>query len=147
MNYAALNLSFRGFAEAERGYRSALALDPKSYEAQLGLALALRGQIGKGDRHRIEEAAVALAKARQLDPKRPEAYYNEAILTQEFEAKDTEQTMIPALTKAKRLYRTFIERAGSDPAFAAGVTRAKERSQDIDDTIEFLRSGKTAAAP
>ena len=45
MNYAAVNLSFRGFKNAEDAYRSALKIKPNDYDAHLGLALALRGQI------------------------------------------------------------------------------------------------------
>src|SRR5262249_52778111 len=45
MNLAALNLHVRGFARAEEAYRAVLALRPNDYDARLGLALAIRGQI------------------------------------------------------------------------------------------------------
>ncbi|MGA7121169.1 MAG: hypothetical protein WBY94_13780, partial [Polyangiaceae bacterium] len=45
MNLAAINLSFRGFDKAEQAYRKALEMHPNDYDAHLGLALALRGQI------------------------------------------------------------------------------------------------------
>jgi len=45
MNLAAINLSFRGFDKAEAAYRKALEMHPNDYDAHLGLALALRGQI------------------------------------------------------------------------------------------------------
>src|SRR5262249_46516926 len=45
MNYAAVNLQFRGFKQAEEAYRAALRMRANDYDAHLGLALALRGQI------------------------------------------------------------------------------------------------------
>ena len=45
MNFAAVNLGFRGFEQAEAAYTKALAMRPNDYDAHLGLALALRGPI------------------------------------------------------------------------------------------------------
>ena len=145
MNYAAVNLSFRGFVEAEKAYRAALKLRPKTYEARLGLALAIRGQIRPGDPGKLTPKAQAeLNQAKKIDGARPETYYNEAILTQEFKAKGSEKAAIPMLKKAAGLYRQFISKAGGDPAFAEAVKRAKERSQDIEDTVKFIEEGQKA---
>ena len=89
MNYAAVNLQFRGFKQAESAYRQALKLKPKDYEVHLGLALAVRGQIGDSNFAKyLKEAENLLASAKKIDPSRPETYYNEAILTQEFKTKE-----------------------------------------------------------
>lgn len=145
MNYAAVNLSFRGFAEAEKSYREALKLRPNEYEARLGLALAIRGQIRPGDPGKLTEKAQAeLDAARKLEPNRPETYYNDAILTQEYRAKGDEKSSIPMLKKAADMYRQFIAKAGSEPQFAEAVKRAKERSTDIDDTVKFIEEGEAA---
>lgn len=147
MNYAAVNLSFRGFEEAEQAYRAALKLSPKEYEAHLGLALALRGQIDDSNfAQYVKLAEKHLNKCKQLAPGRAETYYNEAILTQEFKAKGSQEKAIPMLEKAASLYRDFISRAGGSKRFAAAVKRAKERSQDINDTVKFIREGRQAAA-
>src|SRR5262249_11110365 len=53
MNAAAVNLSFRGFVEAEKAYRKAVELRPDDYEAHLGLGLALRGQIDASSSERM----------------------------------------------------------------------------------------------
>jgi tetratricopeptide (TPR) repeat protein len=45
MNYAAINLAFRGYEEATKGYTSASAIRPKDYDAKLGLAVGTRGQL------------------------------------------------------------------------------------------------------
>lgn len=145
MNYAAVTLSFRGFEEAEKAYRDALKLRPNEYEARLGLALAIRGQIRPGDPGKLTAKAQAeLEAAKKADPGRAETYYNEAILTQEYLSKGDEKAAIPMLKKASELYRQFISRAGADPGFAEAVKRAKERSQDIDDTIKFIEEGEAA---
>lgn len=144
MNYAAVNLSFRGYEEAEKAYRDALKLHPKDYEAQLGLALALRGQINDSNFDKfVAEAQQHLDEAKKIAPDRAETYYNEAILTQEFRAK--RGNPVPTLQKASEQYRQFIDKAGSDPAFAAAVKRSKDRSQDISDTVRFIQEGEQAA--
>ena len=143
MNYAAVSLSFRGFSEAEKAYRSALKLKPKEFEAHLGLALALRGQINDSNWDKaIAESEKHLKEARKLAPDRPETYYNEAILTQEFKAKGSQDKAIPALERAAKIYRDFIAKAGSDPIFAEAVKRSKDRSQDIEDTVKFIKEGE-----
>lgn len=145
MNYAAVNLSFRGFQEAEKAYRDALKLQPNEYEAHLGLALALRGQVNDANFDKmVAEAQKHLDKAKQLEPNRAETYYNEAILTQEFRAKGSQDKAIPTLEQASKQYREFIAKAGGDPVFADAVKRSEERSKDIDDTIKFIREGEQA---
>jgi lipoprotein NlpI len=143
MNYAAVNLSFRGFEEAEKAYRDALKLRPNEYEAHLGLALALRGAINDSNFDKnVAEAQKHLDEAKKVDGARPETYYNEAILTQEYRAK--RGNPIPALEKASEQYRAFVEKASDDPVFAAAVKRSKERTQDIEDTIKFIKEGEQA---
>jgi tetratricopeptide (TPR) repeat protein len=142
MNYAAVNLGFRGFEEAEKAYRDALKVRPKEYEAHLGLALSLRGQIRPGDPAGLAtKVEASLTEARKVAPNRAETYYNEAILTHEFKAKGEEKAAIPMLKKASGLYREFIARAGTDPAFADAVKRAQERREDIDVMIDFIEKG------
>ncbi len=143
MNYGAVNLSFRGFGEAEQAYRKALALRPKNYEAHLGLALAIRGQINDSNFDKaVKEAQEHLDQCKKLAPERPEAYYNEAILTQEFRAK--RGNAVPMLEKAAKQYREFIQKAGSDDVYAEAVKRSKDRSQDIEDTVKFIKEGEEA---
>ncbi|HVJ15460.1 MAG TPA: tetratricopeptide repeat protein, partial [Polyangiaceae bacterium] len=143
MNYAAVNLSFRGFEEAEKAYREALKLRPNEYEAHLGLALAVRGQINDGNFDKsVAEAQKHLDEAKKIDGSRPETYYNEAILTQEYRAK--RGNPIPGLEKAAQQYKEFIGKAGDDPVFAQAVKRSKDRSTDIEDTIKFIKEGEEA---
>ncbi len=148
MNYAAVNLSFRGFGEAEKAYKEALKLKPETFEAHLGLALAIRGQMEMGNREKLLPLAEKhIKKARELEPDRPETYYNEAILVQEFKAKGVEEDeSIKQLLAAANIYDDFVKRASGEPGFAQAVKRATERAQDARDTAEFIRQGKELRA-
>ncbi len=139
MNYAAVNLQFRGFQKAEAAYRDALKLKD-DYEARLGLALAIRGQLQDPFDKRIAQVESELAAAKKLDPERPETYYNEAIFVQEFKARTKQgKAAEPILLQAKGLFETFIQKAGGEEVFAEAVKRAKERVEDIDTMIAFER--------
>lgn len=140
MNYAAVNLQFRGFKQAEIAYREAIKLKPNDFEAYLGLALAVRGQINDSNWDKnVKETETLLAKAKKLEPERPETYYNEAILTQEFKAKAGGKAAEKALADAKNLFGQFVNKAEGKEGFEDAVTRAKERMEEIDQIIEFNR--------
>jgi tetratricopeptide (TPR) repeat protein len=139
MNAAAQNLGIRGFVPAEQGYRAALRLRPNDYEAHLGLALALRGQIDAANAPRLVRAALAeLETAKRIAPERAEAYYNEAILRQEFNAKQAGAGARRELEHAKHLHRRFVEKAGGAPEFTDAVQRSRERVNEIDQVLAFL---------
>jgi tetratricopeptide (TPR) repeat protein len=149
MNYAAVNLSFRGFAQAQGAYQKAIEMRRNDYDAHLGLALALRGQIDvSGTSYDQQVAAVQseLDACKKIDDARPDVYYNEGILTQEYKAKagGGKDVTIAALTSAKGIFQKFLDRASGKAEYEGAVKRAKERMQDIDDTITFLNTG---AAP
>lgn len=119
MNFAAVNMLFRGFNKAEEAYRMALKQKPNDYDAHLGLALALRGQIDTapdGDK-KLAEAEQLIVKAKSLDANRPEAYFNHAILTQEYKAKSGGDS-IKALEEAIGHFNEFVKRAQGKPEFA-----------------------------
>lgn len=140
MNYAAVNMQFRGFKQAEEAYRAALKMRPNDYDAHLGLALAIRGQIDDSNFDKaVAAAASELEAAKKIAPDRAETYYNEAILTQEYKAKAGGKSAEPILQQAKSLYGQFIQKAGSQAEFADAAKRAKERMEEIDQIIAFNR--------
>ena len=144
MNYAAVNLSFRGFKEAQKAYQDALKLQPNDYEAHLGLALAYRGDIDDANwDQNIAGAQKHLDAAKKADPARAETYYNEAILTQEYRAKSTgdPNKTIPVLEQAKKQYEAFIAKA-SGAQYEEAVKVSRSRIQDIGDTITFIKEGE-----
>lgn len=143
MNYAAVNLSFRGFEQAAGAYKKALEMRPNDYDAHLGLALALRGPIQATDANYEQEVAAVQAEldaCKKLDPNRPDAFYNEGILVQEFKAKAGagKDATKAALNQAKGIFQTFIDKAQGKSEYDGAVKRSKERMQDIADTIQFL---------
>jgi tetratricopeptide (TPR) repeat protein len=149
MNYAAVNLSFRGFKEAEQAYEKALEMRPNDYDAHLGKALALRGQITDVNYDaQVTAVQSELDACKKIDGARPDAYYNEGILTQEYKAKSGggDAATTGALTQAKTIFQSFIDRAADKPEYAGAVKRSKERMQDIDDTITFINT-KVAPEP
>jgi tetratricopeptide (TPR) repeat protein len=149
MNVAALNLQVRGFARAEDAYRAVLAQKPEDYDARVGLALAIRGQIDEAtEAARVAAAAAELEHAKKIAPDRPEAYFNQAILVQEYGARTgrTGDNLVN-LARAKELYEQFISKAdgaadrlGSASAGARALAdardRARERLKDIQQMVE-----------
>jgi tetratricopeptide (TPR) repeat protein len=150
MNLAAINLSFRGFDKAEGAYRKALEMHPNDYDAHLGLALALRGQIDDSNYDKQVSAVQSeLDACKKIDGARPDAYFNEGILTQEYKAKGAGSTdkAVAVYQQAKTIFQAFLDKASGKTEYDGAVKKTKERMQDIDDTVTFLQAGGPPAAP
>lgn len=152
MNYGAVNLSFRGFEAAEESFRRAVDLNPQDYQAHLSLGSALRGL------ERYADARAEYEKARQIDAAAPSAYYNLAVLMQDYEISDAGDMngQVAVLTKAKQMYRDFLTKCQGR---AADCIRkrpgepdqdmrqiAEKRIKACDDTISGLREAAQLAA-
>jgi tetratricopeptide (TPR) repeat protein len=139
MNFAAVNLQFRGFEKADEAYRAVLKARPDDYDARVGLALALRGQIQDANADRLVTAAAQeLEKARKIAPDRPEAYYNEAILTKEYKLSGEGAQRAQAVRRARELFQQFMQKAGSASEYSEEVKAARERLTEIDQIEDFL---------
>ena len=155
MNYAAVNLGFRGFEQAQSAYTKALAMRPNDYDAHLGMALALRGPITGSETDydaKVNAVQAELDNAKKIDANRPDAFYNEGILTQEFKAKGSldKEKQKGLLRDAQKIFQSFLDKANGKPEYDGAAKRAKERIQDIDDTLKFMDLGaddQKAAAP
>jgi tetratricopeptide (TPR) repeat protein len=154
MNYAAVNLGFRGFEQARTAYEKALQMRPGDYDAHLGMALALRGPITGSEADYDQKVAAVQAEldaAKKITPERPDAYYNEGILTMEFKAKSggDKEKVKASLRQAQTIFQTFLDKAAGKPEYDGAVKRVKGdgtdkdrgRLGDIDDTIKFLDLG------
>lgn len=152
MNYAFVNLGFRGFEQAQGAFKKALEMRPNDYDAHLGMALALRGPITGAETdydQRVAAVQAELDAAKKIDPNRPDAYYNEGILTQEFKAKSggAKEKTIAELENAKKIFQVFLDKASGKPEYDGAIKRVKGdgskkdlgRIGDIDDTIAFLK--------
>jgi tetratricopeptide (TPR) repeat protein len=150
MNLAALNLGFRGFAQAQDAYRKALEARPNDYDAHLGMAVALRGPIvdeadEKAHNAKIAAVEAELAAAKKIDPNRPDAFYNEAILMHELKSsKGSPTESIAALEQTEAAFNRFLEKAKGKSEFDAAVAKTNDRLKDIATTKDFL---KTSAGP
>jgi tetratricopeptide (TPR) repeat protein len=128
-NLAASLLAARQFAAAEKSYDRALGLQSDDYEAYLGRAFARRGQINEGNfLAQVESVEADLEQCKALDPERPEAYYDDAILNEQFKAPGVPHNRaMSVLRRARSLFDTFLAKAGKRPAYATEVRLAKQR--------------------
>ena len=150
MNLAAINLSFRGFDKAEAAYRKALEMHPNDYDAHLGLALALRGQIDDSNYDK-QVAAVqaeldackkidARAARRLLQRGHPDA----GVQGQGRRRHGQGRRRLPAgQDDLPDLHRQGVGQAG---VRRRASRRRKERMQDIDDT-DHLLAGRRSEHP
>ena len=139
MNYAAVSLGFRGFADAEQAYRAALVLEPRNFEAHLGLALALRGQLHR-DAHADRLAAEIereLELAAEVAPLRFEVGFNRALFLLAWAQRGTSEP-IRRLEQARAAFMRFVEKAGDDPRYADAVAKAREHLEDLTDAGPFV---------
>lgn len=110
LNFGSINLSFRGYEEAERAFRRAVDLRPDSYEARLSLGVALRGLKRFGD------ARSAYLEARGIDGERPGAHYNLGVLAQDYLFGETPEqaSQVELLREARRSFQQFLEACERD---------------------------------
>jgi tetratricopeptide (TPR) repeat protein len=139
LNLGAAANAIRDFGRAEVAYRRAVTLAPNDYGAHLGLALALRG---RNTPNAEANAHAELDRCKALDPKRPDAFYNDGIVFLELDAKTGtgKEKTITALRAAQLSLRKFTELAKGKPEYDAHVKRAAERIKDADDAIVFLNA-------
>ena len=142
MNIGLVNLGFRGFEQAREAFEQAIRLRPNDYDAHLGMAVALRGPLTGMEPDlsaRIDAVQAELDAAKKIDPKRPDAFFNEAILTQEFRSKSSNVEETKAtLRLASRTFETFVAMAADSPRYEVSVKRARGRIADIGATLTFL---------
>lgn len=93
---------------------------------------------------RFFEALQALEEARKLDPERPEALLNEAILLHEYGPVLGGNGAERSLLRAMQLYRLFIQMAEANPAYNEEINAAKVRLSWIED-IAYCRFKETEA--
>ncbi len=81
-----------------------------------------------------------LATAKKLDAGRPDAYFNEGILTQEFLALagSPPKKALEALDRAQASFQHFLEKADGKAEYADAVTQARERLKDIEAAKQFI---------
>ncbi|MBL8601840.1 MAG: tetratricopeptide repeat protein [Myxococcales bacterium] len=137
MNYGTINLSFRGYADARTAFEAALALRADSYDAHIGLGVALRGLAQTNEAEHdalITRANEEYTRARTLDEARPDAHYNLGLLHMSYMG-----GQIPALRQALEHFAAFRQRATA-PRWARNVTQTQQNERNIRDTITALEA-------
>ena len=144
--YGTINLSFRGYQDAKEAFEHAIALRDDSYDAHIGLGVALRGlALTQPDTERAQTLARAqqeYERARTLDANRPDAYYNLGVLNMNYMG-----GAIPVLRTARELLQQFVQRAGSTARFVTSVGNATRHIRNIEQTITALEAVGGGAAP
>ena len=102
-----------------------IKLQPKNFEAAIGLGVALRGN------KKIDEAEAQYNAAKGLDPSQGGSYFNLGLLYQEY--KDGQK---PSLQKAQDYYRQFLGTLGRHLRLAQ--EEAEKRIKDIDEIYVAL---------
>lgn len=144
MNYAAINLNFRGYEEAKAAFEKAIAINPKSYDAHIGLGVALRGM---GD---FAGARAEYQKAADIEPKRTDYIFNIGLLEMDYENPGT----VDGYKKAKTVFQKFVSKATSehrqDPdgkgPEMSWYDKAQKRIKQCDDNVEKIREAEREMA-
>lgn len=145
MNVGQIVLSSRDYSEAETQFREVLKLQPKNYEATIGLGVALRGQAtrlraqGKAAEFesKITDAEQTYNKAIALDANRPDAYYNLGLLYKDYRTNSEDQAKnIEKYRQAKKYFQDFQARADKGDE---KVDEAKGHIQDCDKYVDILQ--------
>jgi tetratricopeptide (TPR) repeat protein len=120
MNLAQILVSGRNYAEAEQHFREVLKLQPKNYDAMIGLGVSLRGAATvmrvqgamPESQAKIDEAEKTYNAALQLDPKKGDAYYNLGLIYKDYRTNDADlKKQIEGFRKAKNYFNDYLARA------------------------------------
>jgi len=120
MNFGQITQSFRGYQDAQRAFARAVELRPGSYDAHIGLGAALRGL------NQLDQSQAEYERAIEIDGARPEAYFNLALIWQDYRS-----GTVPDLERARGYYNQFLERARGNQRYAEAVENVtRECEQD-----------------
>jgi tetratricopeptide (TPR) repeat protein len=131
MNVGNIVLDFRKYDEAAAQFDAVLKLQPKNYDAMIGLGVAKRGLKD------LDGAEASYKKASQLDGQRPEAFFNLGVLYKDFRANKTED-----LKAAQSMYQSatkYFRQALSKPGVSKDLEAdAKQNLEDCEKNIKSL---------
>ncbi len=131
MNVGLITLAFRKYDSAKVEFETVLAKQPKNYEAQIGLGIAVRG-LGN-----LTAAEESYKKAMALDATKAASYFNLGVLYKDFQANkaNTVTDSKKAYETARNYFRQALTRSGLSSAEKAD---AKDNITDCDKIIGQL---------
>jgi tetratricopeptide (TPR) repeat protein len=130
MNVGNIVLGFRKYEEAAQQFTAVLQIQPKNYDAIIGLGIAQRGL------KQLDQAEKSYLKAADLDQVRADAYFNLGVLYKDFRANETQD-----LRAAQGHYRTaikYFQQAQGKPGVNEDLQR--EARDNVSDCEKNLRS-------
>jgi tetratricopeptide (TPR) repeat protein len=130
MNVGLLTLNFRKYDTAKEQFAAVLEIRPKDYDALIGLGIALRGL---GD---LDGAEANYKKAKDIDSKRGDAFFNLGVLFKDFRA--SKQSDLKAAQDAYRTAKDYFKQVAGSTAAQADKDEAKDNIADCDKVISQL---------
>ncbi|MCA1663486.1 MAG: hypothetical protein LC659_04325, partial [Myxococcales bacterium] len=121
------------YEKAAASFAAVLKLDPKNFDAAMGMGVAQRGL------KKIDDAESWYKKASEIDPKRCDVQYNLGVLYQDYKSDPANAN----LNTAKDLFGKFRSCGYGD---AKKVQDAERRIKDIDDTFAAIEQQKKMEA-
>lgn len=154
LNFAAINLNFRGYEQSKVAFEKAIALNPKSYDAHIGLGVALRGL---GD---YAGARTEYKKASEIDKQRTDYIFNLGVLEMDYEIQNKED-MVQGYMDAKKVFQKFLKHAteghkkdpdgkGKEKSWYAKaeqrITKCDENAKQIEEAMKEMAELERLAA-
>ncbi|HEX6835181.1 MAG TPA: hypothetical protein VF334_01345, partial [Polyangia bacterium] len=133
LNIGAIGLSTRQYEKAAASFAAVLKLDPKSFDATIGMGVASRGL------KKIDDAESYYKKAADLDPHNCAVQYNLGVLYQDYKSDPANAN----LNQAKDFFSKFRSCGNADQKKMADAER---RMKDIDDTFAAIEQQKKMEA-
>ena len=134
LNIGAIGLSTRQYEKAAQSFAAVLKLEPKNFDATIGMGVASRGL------KKIDEAESWYKKAVRARPERTApCQYNLGVLYQDYKSDPDNAN----LNTAQGLFDKFRGCSGADPK---KVADAERRMKDIDDTFAAIEQQKKMEA-
>lgn len=93
-----------------------------------------------------KRAQTAYDAAREVDPNRPEAYFNKALLVEKYKSKAENVKTAQTYREAEKLYTELAQKFGGNPAYEKLVADAKSRAEEAGKAAEFEEKADAAAA-
>ena len=142
LNAGQLTLNFRKYDVAKEMFGKALEIQPKNYDAVIGLGIALRGL------NDLDGSEAQYKKAQGIDPRRGDAFYNLGVLYKDFKAnKQNDADPVKALQASQSVYkqaRDYFQQSLDKTGDPADKQEAKNNIGDCDKVVKQLDNAITS---
>lgn len=135
MNVGLTTLGFRNYTLAKEQFQEVIKIQPKNYDAVIGLGNALRGL------NDFDAAEREFKKAMDIDRQRGEAFYNLGVLYKDFRAtKQPPKESLATYEIAKRYFQDFTTKQADQKDIAEAKEQVALINKTVAQTQKFLQS-------